>query len=55
MYKGPSRSIVRIPQNFIYLLYLRLELSGHLNKTVKTPMPSYYKRTNMYMFSYVHL
>ena len=26
----------------LYLLYLRLEISGHLNKTVKTPMPSYY-------------
>ena len=35
MCKGPPQSIVGIPQN-----YLRLELSGHLNKTVKTPMPS---------------
>ena len=39
----------------LYLLYLRLELSGHLYKTVKTPMPIEYKRTRMYVFSYVHL
>ena len=33
MYKGPSRSIVRISLNFF--IYILMELSGHLNKTVK--------------------
>ena len=38
----------------LYLLYLRLELSGHLNNTVQlTSMPSWYKRTSMYVFSYL--
>ena len=36
------------------LLYLRLELSGHLSKTVElTSMPNKYKRTNMYAFPYL--
>ena len=39
---------VDLMNSVLYLLYLRLEFSGHLSKTVKlTSMPNLFKRTNM--------
>ena len=55
MYKGPSWSIVRIPQNFFIYYTSDWNFLVSWTKLLKTPMPSQYKRTNMYVFSYVHL